>query len=238
LPPLLEGRGVRAEYFRATVTLGLLIGFAQLWQDSQFAYGDRTALVSQGADRMLVFNAASHPSGVTLGRVNEWIQTNTPAQSTLAVLPDGSILNYLSRRDNPTGYLRWNPTESTEFGEENMTHAFMRAQPDYIILIEFDLEGFDIKPFGQDPHYGFELKRWLDAHYRPVYQTGPPKVIVYQRKPAGSAAGTREHLSDYLTEASGLRPGSNEQIPFHCGAMTNGDFANSKRILSFNDKGF
>jgi hypothetical protein len=25
------------------------------------------------------------------------------------------------------------------------------------------------------------LKQWIDAHYRTVYQAGPPKVTVYQR---------------------------------------------------------
>jgi hypothetical protein len=205
LPSLLERRGVRAEYFRAVVSLGLLIGFAQLWQDSQFSYGERTALVGQGADRMLVFQGASHPSGVTLGRVSDWIQTNTPTHGTLAVLPDGSMLNYLSRRENPTGYLRWNPTESTVFGEDNMNRAFMRTQPDYIILIEFDMEGFEIKPFGQDAHYGFELKQWIDAHYQPVYETGLPKVIVYQRTHPAGLSASRKNMSDYLT-FSGISP--------------------------------
>jgi hypothetical protein len=181
LPSLLEQRGVRADYFRGAVSLGLLIGFVQLWQDSQFAYGDRTALVGQGADRMLVFKAALHPSGVTLGRVADWINANTPTHSTLAVLPDGAMLNYLSRRDNPTGYLRWNGTELTLFGQDNMNRAFMRTQPDYIILIDFNIEEFEMKPFGQDPRNGLELKQWIDAHYRPVYETGPPKVTVYQR---------------------------------------------------------
>jgi hypothetical protein len=199
LPSLLARRGVRAEYFRAVVSLGLLIGFAQLWQDSQLAFDQRTALIGQGADRMLVSKAASHPSGLTMGRVADWIETNTPAHSTLAVLPDGSMLNYLSRRDNPTGYLRWNPTESTVFGEDTMNRAFMRTQPDYIILIQFDLEGFDIKPFGQDLRYGWELKQWIDAHYRTVYQTGPPNVTVYLRNSVARPVGVQQNLSDYLT---------------------------------------
>jgi hypothetical protein len=199
LPSFLERRGVRAEYFRTVVSLGLLIGFVQLWQDSQFEYEKRTILVGQGTDQMLVFKASIHPSGVTLGRLSDWIQTNTPAHCTLAVLPDGSMLNYLCRRDNPTGYLRWNLTESTLFGQDIMNRAFVRTQPDYIILIEFNIEEFEIKPFGQDPRYGLELKQWIDAHYQPVYQTGPPNVIVYQRiHPAGLSAN-RMHLSDYLT---------------------------------------
>jgi len=181
LPSLLEGRGAQAVYFRAAVSLGLLIGFGQLWLDSQFFYDQRTAWVGQGADRMLVCRAAFLPGGVTLGRVADWIQTNTPPQSTLAVLPDGSMLNYLSRRDNPTGYLRWNLAESTVFGQDNMNRAFMRSQPDYIVLVDFNISQFELKPFGQDPRDGLALKQWIGAHYRTVYETGPPNVTVYQR---------------------------------------------------------
>jgi 4-amino-4-deoxy-L-arabinose transferase-like glycosyltransferase len=181
LPSFLESHGAQAVYFRAAVSLGLLIGMGQLWLDSRFFYDQRTAWVGQGAERMLVFKPALLPSGVTLGRVAGWIQTHTPPHSTLAVLPDGSMLNYLLRRDNPTGYLRWNLAESTVFGQVNMNRAFMRSQPDYIVLIEFNISQFGLKPFGQDPRDGLELKQWINAHYQTVYETGPPNVTVYQR---------------------------------------------------------
>jgi hypothetical protein len=65
LPCFLESRGVRAGYFRAVISLGLLIGFAQLWRDSQFFYAQRTAWVGRGADRMLVSKSpwAASPIG-------------------------------------------------------------------------------------------------------------------------------------------------------------------------------
>jgi hypothetical protein len=180
LPAFLERHGAQAVYFRAAVSLVLLIGFGQLWLDSKFAYDQRTVSVGQGADLMLAFKPAFLPSGVTLGRVADWIQTNTPPQSTLAVLPDGSMLNYLTRRDNPTGYLRWNLAESTVFGQDNMNRAFKRAQPDYIVLVDFTISQFGLKPFGFDPRDGLDLKQWIDANYKSVYETGPPKVTVYR----------------------------------------------------------
>jgi hypothetical protein len=182
LPSFLEGRGAQAVYFRAAISLGLLIGFGQLWLDSKFSYDQRTAWVGQGADRMLAFRPAFLPTGVTLGRVADWIETNTPPHGTLAVLPDGAMLNYLSRRDNPTGYLRWNLAESTVFGQDEMNRAFMRSQPDYIVLVEFKISQFGLKPFGQDPRDGLDLKQWINAHYQTVYETNPPNVTVYQRR--------------------------------------------------------
>jgi hypothetical protein len=187
LPGLLENCGGRAGYFRTVITLGLLVGLVELRLDSQYIFDQRTALVGQGADRMLVFKPAFRASGVTLGRVADWIQTNTPPHCTLAVLPDGAMLNYLSRRTNPTGYLRWNPTEETVFGQDNMNQAFKRALPDFIILIQLDTDQYRIKPFGQDPRNGLSLKQWIDAHYRTVYKTGPPNVTVYERSAVAGA---------------------------------------------------
>ncbi len=181
LPSLLERHGATVVYFRAAVSLSLLIGFGRLWLDSKFAYDQRTAWVGQGADRILAYRPAYLPSGATLGRIAGWLQSNTPPERTLAVLPDGSMLNYLLRRDNPTGYLRWNLAESTVFGQDNMNRAFMSAQPDYIVLIDSTISQFGLKPFGQDPRDGLELKHWIDACYHLVYRTGPPEAIVYQR---------------------------------------------------------
>jgi hypothetical protein len=181
LPGLLDSCGGRTGYFRAVISLGLLTGCLELRLDAQYLYNQRTVLVGQGTDRMQVFKPSFRPSGVTLGRVADWIQTNTPPNSTLAVLPDGSMLNFLTRRTNPAGYLRWNPTEEAVFGQENMTQAYMHARPDFIILIQLGTDEYGIQPFGEDPRNGLELKHWIDAHYRTVYQAGPPKVTVYQR---------------------------------------------------------
>jgi hypothetical protein len=198
LPAILAKHGVRPEYFRAALSFGLLIGFTQLWQDSQIAYGERTEMVGRGGDRMLVSKGGTH-GGLTLGRVAEWLETNTPPSSTLAVLPDGAMLNYLARRTNPTGYLRWNPTECTLFGQDNMTHAFMRTQPDYIVLIQYEVEGFKIKAFGQEVGNGLELKQWIDAHYKAVYRTGPPEVVIYKRNSLARLFEGTWFVSDYLT---------------------------------------
>jgi len=181
LPSFLESHGVKAIYFRLAVSLALLIGFSELWLDSKFAYDQRTAWVGGGADRMLAYRPAYLPSGVTLGRVTDWIETNSAPHSTVAVLPDGSMVNYLARRTNPTGYLRWNLAESSVFGQGNMTQAFMHSPPDYIVLVDFNINQFGVNTFGQDARDGLELRQWIDGHYHKAYETGPPKVTVYEK---------------------------------------------------------
>jgi hypothetical protein len=187
LPGLLESLGGRTFFFRIVISLGLLVGFRELWLDSQYIYDQRTVLVGHGSDRMLVFKPSFRANGVALGGVADWMQTNTPSHGTLAVLPEGAMLNYLLRRDNPTGYLRWNPAESAVFGQDNMTRAFTNARPDFIVLVQHDASEFGLKPFGQDERDGLALKQWIDAHYRMVYKTGPPNMTVYERSTVAGA---------------------------------------------------
>ena len=95
----------------------------------------------------------------------DWVETNTPPQATLAVLPTGLMINYLSRRTNPSRYPNWPPPEIAAFGQEKMTDDFIRNSPDYIIVIGTDLGGFGEKYFGMETRFGGDLMKWVNAHY-------------------------------------------------------------------------
>ena len=53
---------------------------------------------------------------------------STLAGATLAVLPEGVMLNYLLRRDSPLRVINLMPPELLVFGEEGILHA-LGAQP-------------------------------------------------------------------------------------------------------------
>ena len=89
----------------------------------------------------------------------EWIEKNVPPDGTLAVLPEGTTINYLSRRVNPTPCLDWTPTVLTAFGQAGMTAAFEKNPPDYIFLVERDTSEFGIGYFGAFAG----LRRRIDA---------------------------------------------------------------------------
>ena len=94
------------------------------------------------------------------------------ADGTLAVLPEGTTINYLSRRVNPTPCLDWSPTVLTAFGQAGMTAAFEKNPPDYIFLVERDTSEFGVGYFGRSPGYGVELMQWIGKNYQPVYLIG------------------------------------------------------------------
>ena len=173
LPVLLEKKyDVDPRPFRFAVWLSLMIGFGVLVRDSESWYTTKDLAVGAGGDRIFAFDPRLNPAGAGVRLALEWIEKNVPRDGTLAVLPEGTTLNYLSRRVNPTPCLDWTPTVLTAFGQAGMTAAFEKNPPDYILLVERDTSEFDIGYFGRSPGYGAELMQWIGENYQPVYLIG------------------------------------------------------------------
>ena len=173
LPVLLEKKyDVDPRPFRIAVWLVLMIGFVILVHDSESWYTTKTLAVGRGGDRMIAFGPQLNPTGAGVQLALEWIEQNVPRDGTLAVLPEGTTINYLSRRVNPTPCLDWTPTVLTAFGQAGTTAAFEKNPPDYIFLVERDMSEFGVGYFGGSPGYGQDVMQWIGKNYEPVYQIG------------------------------------------------------------------
>jgi len=169
LPRLLENKfQVPARIFRATIWLILLIGIGSLLHQSKSYFSAKNLAVGEDGDRIMAFG----PDGNSVEARHTkaalaWIETNVPPDATLAVLPEGVMLNYLSRHINPTPDLDWNPTMFPVFGQDKMTAAFEKNPPNYVILVNWNAFEFGIGgPFGQFPGYGVDVMHWIETHYK------------------------------------------------------------------------
>ena len=95
-------------------------------------------------------------------------------RQTLAVLPEGVMLNYLARRVNPTPYNKLMPPELIAFGEQDVLQAFADDPPDFIMLVHKDTSEFGARFFGRD--YGRRIFEWIHAGYEPVLVIGHPPL--------------------------------------------------------------
>jgi len=94
--------------------------------------------------------------------INE-IETDTSSKDTLAVLPEGVMLNFLTQRENSTPYINFMPPEFALFGESNMLNAFKTNPPDYIVLTNKSLKEYGFQELGID--IGVNLYQWIDKNY-------------------------------------------------------------------------
>ncbi len=172
LPALLEKFGVRRNLFRGAMAAALLVGFGFLSAQSELMYEFKTIPVGSGRDRIIALGPKYNPASAAAKEALQWIDTNVPPDATLAVLPEGVMVNYLSRRTNPTRYFVWNPAEIEVFGQTNMTASFIERAPDYVILIHRDTSEFGVKFFGQDKRFGLDLMRWIRQNYETTLLIG------------------------------------------------------------------
>jgi hypothetical protein len=133
------------------------------------------------------------PKGYAVAQLLDYLSSSVPPQATLAVLPEGIMINYLTRRVNPTPYINCMPPELIIFGENSIVRAFQNQAPDFIILIHKDTREYGADFFGKNPSYGKLTMDWISSHYTPVRQilAEPLKdhhfgIKVMRRKNSGS----------------------------------------------------
>ena len=188
LPRELARFRVHPATFRALMLLFLGVAIWRLAVRSDNFNRQKLLPVGGGADRMLTMTADFNPKGTAVNSILDWLNSHTSPTNTLAVLPDGVMLNFLTRRINPTPYTVVSPQEIQVFGGSNIAAAYAKHPPDDIILIKRPMDEFGYGNFGDQPESGRELFLWVCAHYTPVYaypnnvgQTESPPFLVLRR---------------------------------------------------------
>ncbi len=161
------GTQTRTKAFRAAMLIFLLAGLARLTIQSALFYKDKDFSLGSGGDRIVTYNPKVDPTGAAMASAVQRIETHTAPTNTLAVLPEGVMLNYLTRRDNPTPYVVF-AFEVWAFGEQTMLDAYEKNPPDYIVLVQRDSSEYGVKYFGQQRGYGFDMMQWVRRNYQPV----------------------------------------------------------------------
>ena len=118
IPQGLSRRGGDGLIFRAVALTVLAIAVTAHLQMVGRWFGRKRYVVAHGPD---VFR--SDVRGALLGRALEAIAQHVKPQQALLVLPEGLMLNYLSRRASPNPYGELMPTELAFFGEDQVLAA-------------------------------------------------------------------------------------------------------------------
>ena len=119
---------MRAAGLAVLVVVGFgLLNISNLW------FGHKSQVVAGGSD---TFRADGR--GMAVNTILNYINERTTPSQTLAALPEGVMLNYLSRRVNPTPYVNFMPLELVVFDEEAIVRSFEEHPPDFIAILHKD----------------------------------------------------------------------------------------------------
>jgi hypothetical protein len=101
-----------------------------------------------------------------VNRSLEAVRERLPPGGTLAVVPEGVMLNYLARAPAPTRFVNLMPPELQMFGEATIRDALAAAPPDLVAVVHKDTAEYGVRFFGRD--YARTIQAWLDPRYERV----------------------------------------------------------------------
>jgi len=167
LPAWLDQRGANGGLLRGAACAMLLFGAAEYVRTTAAFLSHKTHVVGTGAD---AFRADLRGSFV-----NETLSVlESSGASSLLVVPEGVMLNYLARIPNPTPFVNFMPPEEILFGEQAWIAALEQAPPQVVCVVHKDTSEYGFPRFGE--HYAADLGTWIEERYRQVTQLGQPPL--------------------------------------------------------------
>lgn len=161
-----------AVQFRRLATAALVAGLAPWLAAANTAYRTKTVSVGSGADRFLAALEPGYWQGVAARDAVLTLGALRRPGDTLAVLPEGVMLNYLARLDSPLRVVNLMPPELHAFGEDEVLRALRAAPPRFVLLQHRDVSEYGYPLFGTAPHYGQRTYEWIAAHYSVIRRFG------------------------------------------------------------------
>jgi 4-amino-4-deoxy-L-arabinose transferase-like glycosyltransferase len=165
IPSAIKNSGGRQVIFYAVALAVLVVINAWYVKRSAKIYARDSIAVGVGAD---VFFSDQRGEDVRL--VVDWLDRHTHPQDTVAVLPEGAMINYLSRRRNSTPIVNLMPPEMLMFGEDRILRELQAKPPTYVILVNKETTEYGFRFFGRD--YGQSIQKWLMENYRTAQLIG------------------------------------------------------------------
>jgi len=149
------------------VWLVLIVAYsAYCMHVSLLFYSYKNYRVGRGEDSFVTYDPLVLPQGRIFSRTVEWLDDNLSDDATMTVMPDGTMINYQLRIENPTPYYSFMPAEILAYGEDEMISDLEAARPDYILVVDRPAHEFRMGNFGGEEGFGKNIMSWVKANYR------------------------------------------------------------------------
>lgn len=189
LPDAASELGGYGPALRAVVLGALVVGVpAHLGAMSRLV-AQKVHAVGEGRDLIL-----ADDRGPVVEKLLGEVRARASSGQTLVVAPEGIMVNYIARRENPTPYYQIGPLMMTVFGEDAVLRSLQEHPPAFVALVNKETAHEGARFFGQD--YGRRVFAWIEANYRSVAEIGPPPfrdrrfgAVLMERTSVPSATG-------------------------------------------------
>lgn len=139
------------------------IGVSQHFQALQ------TFSVGTGRDQFWYYPPEIDATGFVVNTVVEKLK-ELPRDYTLFTLPEGSMINYLSRRPSPLPQFQFYGFTTENGRELEVVKALQARPPDLVVIASRDLRDFGVSKYGERDGAGRQIMRWIAERYEVTHQ--------------------------------------------------------------------
>lgn len=156
----------------AAAFLGLFVLLATFFyfNVTRQVYTHKNYAVAEGKDQFFTYDDRVAINGPVINITLQKIEKLMSKSDTFVALPEGVMLNYLSRRSNPSRFFEFMPNFIMGVGEIRIMGSISQAKPSFVLLIERDFSEYGARYFGKD--YAFNLSAWIMNNYEKKIQIG------------------------------------------------------------------
>lgn len=172
LPEMVRRRGGEGRYVAGSILGAMTAVIVAYLLLANHLMGFESHPVAEGKNQFW-----ADPRGQMLNEMLLSLRQKARPGETLAVMPEGAMLNFLAQMPNPTPYWSFNPPysffapgEGEAAGQAKILAALTAHPPDWIVLVSEDLSDFGTPFFGKD--YGLDLYAFVQDHYHTQLSLG------------------------------------------------------------------
>jgi hypothetical protein len=158
LPRAVRQRGGSGWVVRATAIAAVAVLSLAYVRISSRIYERKTVAVGTGRDAFL-----ADGRGLFVNAALQRLAAASTRQDTLAVIPEGVMINYLARRETPSPYLTYLPDAMARWGEGPLLRSLEANPPAFLLVVHRDATEHGASLFGKD--YGLEMLAWMRGRY-------------------------------------------------------------------------
>jgi hypothetical protein len=129
----------------------------------------KTVPVGTGIDRF--YSSRLDPTGVLVDSVSSALRAGPPT-STLLVLPEGVMINYLARLPSPIAPYAYYAAATAGGREDQIVADLQSHPPDFVVIISRPLLEYGITRYGSETDEGRQILTWVRRHYLPAFSRG------------------------------------------------------------------
>ena len=164
IPNLIRDKYIINYLYKLTIVLLVISFISNICKQSDNLYSLKTLVIGESSDKFITFSKNINLSGEIVKHFSTYI-SHIKNIKTLCVLPEGIMINYLTRTNNPVYYEAF--FSSPE--QEKLTLNYLKANnPEFILFLSRDLKEYGVDRYGTKDQSGYDIYKWFSSAYHPI----------------------------------------------------------------------